>query len=87
MNDIQEYCGEGNISDCMDKVRGLLGEAGTLMAALMKMPLAEPDDPSWDDFERKPHIHELAEVYCAIYDAEKLTKKTLSEIKGEKVNP
>ena len=87
MNDIQEYYGEGNISECMDKVRALLGEAGTLMAALMKMPLADPDDLSWDDFERNPHIHELAEVYCAIYDAEKLTKKTLSEIKGEKVNP
>ena len=85
MNDIQQYCDEGNISDCMDNVVTLLAEGRTLMGALMKMPLAEPDDPSWDEFEKRPHIHELAEVYCAIYDAEKLTKKTLGEIKGGKV--
>ena len=76
-----------DIPDCMDKVIALLAEAGTLMAALVNMPSAEPDDPSWDEFEKRPHIHELAEVLLAIDNAEKLTKETLSEIKCEKVNP
>ena len=76
-----------NIPDCMDKVIALLAEAGTLMTALVNMPSAEPDDPRWDEFEKRPHIHELVEVLFAIYDAERLAKKTLVEIKSEKVNP
>ena len=76
-----------NIPDCMDKVIALLVEAGTLMAALVNMPLAEPDDPRWDEFERRPHIHELVDTFCAIHDAEMLAKKTLRGIKSEKVSP
>ena len=76
-----------DIPDCMDKVIALLVEAGTLMTALVNMPFAEPDDPLWDEFEKRPHIHELVEVLFAIYDAERLAKKTLVEIKYEKVNP
>ena len=76
-----------NIPDCMDKVIALLAEAGTLMTVLMNIPQAEPDDPRWDEFEKRPHIHELAEVLFAIHDTAKLAKKTLREIKGGKVNP
>ena len=75
-----------DIPDCLEKVTALLAEAGTLMTVLMNIPQAEPDDPRWDEFEKRPHIHELVEVYCAIYDAAKLAKETLGEIKCKKVN-
>ena len=76
-----------NIPDCMYKVIALLAEAGTLMSALVNMPFVDPNDPLWDEFEKRPHIHELAEVLFAIHDTAKLAKKTLREIKGGKVNP
>lgn len=69
-----------NIPECLDKVIELLAEAGTLMAALVNMPFAEPDDPRWDEFEKRPHIHELVDVFCAVYDTEKLAKKMLNDI-------
>lgn len=75
-----------DVPSCLDKVIGLLAESCTLMTALVNMPIAEPEDPRWNEFEKRPHIHELVEVLCAIYDAEELTKKTCQEIAGEKVN-
>lgn len=76
-----------NIPECLNKVIALLAEAGTLMAALIDMPFAEPDDPRWDEFQKRPHIHELADVYFSVFDAEKLTKRTLAEIDGTKSTP
>lgn len=76
-----------NVPDCLNKVIALLAEAGTLMAALMKMPFAEPDDPRWDEFQKKPHIHELVDVYFSVFDAEKLAKRTLGKIDDTKSTP
>lgn len=76
-----------NIPECLNKVIALLAEAGTLMAALIDMPFAEPDDPRWDEFQKRPHIHELVDVFSSVFDAEKLTKKTLAEIDGTKSTP
>lgn len=69
-----------NIPTCMDKVIALLAEAGTIMGAIVNMPFAEPDDPLWDEFEKRPHIHELVDLFFFVDDAKKLAKKTLREI-------
>lgn len=71
-----------NISDCLNKVIHLVAEAGTIMTCVVNMPFAEPEDPRWDEFEKRPHIHELTDVFCSIYDTEKLAKKTLAQIDG-----
>ncbi len=76
-----------NIPECLDKVIALLAEASTLMAALIDMPFAEPDDPRWDEFQKRPKIHELVDVYSSVFDAEKLARKTLREIDGTKSTP
>lgn len=75
-----------NIPGCMDKVIALLAEAKTLMAVLVNTPLAEPDAPCWDDFWKRPNIHELVDTFFAIYDAEKFAKKTLGWIEDENEN-
>ena len=73
-----------NIPDCLDKVIALLAEAATLMVVLVNSPKVEPDDPRWIEFQKMPHIHELADLFFHVYDAEKLARKTLSEIDGTK---
>ena len=76
-----------NVPECLDKVIALLDEAAMIMAHVMKMPFAEPQEPAWTEFHKRPHIHEIVDVYFSISDAEKLTKKTLAEIDGSKNIP
>ena len=76
-----------NVPECLDKVIALLDEAAMIMAHVMKMPFAEPNDPSWAEFHKRPHIHKIVDVYFSISDAERLTRKTLAEIDGTKNIP
>ena len=76
-----------NIPECIDKVIALLAEALTLMMMLIKIPVAEPGNEIWDEFEKRPHIHKLLEVFCAIHDANNQAKRALHEIKCEQASP
>ena len=69
-----------NIPECLNKVIALLTEANTLITALINIPFADPQDPVWDEFKKRPHINEFMDMFSSVYNAEKLAKETLSTI-------
>lgn len=71
-----------SIQDCLENVLQLLDCASSIMARAINMPFAEPNDPVYDEFWKRPHINEATDVFSKVFNAQKFTKKTLDVISG-----
>ncbi|MBQ6664099.1 MAG: hypothetical protein IJM68_00785 [Synergistaceae bacterium] len=78
-----DYLEFNNLSDCLSIIILLLENASFILSKVIDMPLAEPDDPVWEEFQKKPHVHEAVEVFYRLYDAKNAAKLTLSRIASE----
>ena len=73
-----------NLEECIKAVMEILENATNIMAKAVNMPLAEPDDPVWNEFHKKPYVHEAVDIFCHIFDAGKIAKETIGKMKGER---
>ena len=65
-----------NLEECIKAVMEILENATNIMA--------EPDDPAWNEFHKKPYVHEAVDIFCHIFDAGKIAKETIGKMKGER---
>ena len=72
---------------CLSNVITLLATASSLLVQAIEMPFAEPDDPVWAEFQKRPYIDEAIDVFGLIFDAEKNAKKTLESMAETKPYP
>ena len=72
---------------CLGNVIALLATASSLLVQAIEMPFADPDDPVWAEFQKRPYIDEAIDVFGLIFDAEKNAKKTLESMAETKLYP
>ena len=78
-----DYLEFNNLNDCLSIIILLLENAAFVLSKVIDMPFAEPDDPAWDEFQKKPYVHEAVEVFCRLYDAKEAAKIALDKVKSE----
>ena len=78
-----DYLEFNNLSDCLSIIILLLENASFILSKVIDMPFADPDDPVWDEFQKKPHVHEAVEVFYRLYDAKDAAKNALNKVNAE----
>lgn len=78
-----DYLEFNNLSDCLSIIILLLENASFILSKVIDMPFADPDDPVWDEFQKKPHVHEAVEVFYRLYDAKDAAKDALNKVNAE----
>ena len=78
-----DYLEFNNLSDCLSIIILLLENSSFILSKVIDMPFAEPDDPVWDEFQKKPHVHEAIDVFCHLYDAKNTAKDALNKVNAE----
>ena len=73
-----------NLEECMKTVIEILENAANIMTKAANIPLAEPDDPAWNEFHKNPYAHEAVDIFCHIFDAKKIANRTICKMKGER---
>ncbi len=70
----------------LQEIRSALSQAESLALSLVKIPFAEPSNPVWDEFHKRPHIHEIVQVFFGIKDAIQDTDTAILAIKYDNDN-
>ena len=58
----------------------LLDKAADIMAHVIHIPKAEPDDPIWNDFWDKPFVDRAVHAFSMIFDASTNAQSLLDNI-------
>ena len=78
-----DYLEFNNLSDCLSIIILLLENASFILSKVIDMPFADPDDPVWDEFQKKPHVHEAVEVFYRLNDDKDAAKDALNKVNAE----